>query len=510
MATMLSSPKSSGRSERRILIRAPRQLARVSGVVGASVAVLAAACLVVIAWAPTAGAVPSTLGPCTGDLTGTVFTLGADCDTTASIPVPDGFTVEGAGHVITAHDPAGGGSFTGAVVTNAGTSMNVNNVIIRGTGFVTNCQVTLLGLLFNDASGTATNVTVENITQHSGCQTGNGIRANALAGTARTVTLTGVTVTGFQKNGVTGSGQVTLNVSGSTIGPPDQHQPGSIATNSVQYGVGGAGGTFTGNNVIGSAFGSGTSASTAILLFSAANVTIDNNTITGAATDFGISVNFSTGVTISHNAVGRTPPASPDAGGIGINVDAGAALVSALDPAGASQVASTATLICNTFSGWNTDIVGAVQISCTPLPPGTECQTYSASALSVEGGTPPFTWSVASGTLPPGLTLDPATGAITGTPTAAGAFDFTVMVVDSTQPSLSATQAQSITIAPDCAAPTTIPGPTTGPTVAPTAVGTLPPTGSGSSAPLYDLALAVLALGSLAIVITARRRAGRT
>ena len=47
-------------------------------------------------------------------------------------------------------------------------------------------------------------------------------------------------------------------------------------------------------------------------------------------------------------------------------------------------------------------------------------------------------------------------------------------------------------------------------TVAPTAVGTLPPTGSGSSAPLYDLALAVLALGSLAIVITARRRAGRT
>ena len=211
-------------------------------------------CIVVIVWAPTVGAAPSTLGPCVGDLTGTVFTLTADCDTTASIPVPDGLTVEGAGHVITAHDPANG-SFTGGVVTNAGTSMNVNNLTIRGTGFVTNCPAKLVGLFFDDASGTATNVTVQDITQHSGCQTGTGIRANALAGTARTVTLTGVTVTGFQKNGITGSGQVTLNVSGSTIGPPDPHPPGSIATNSVQYGVGGAGGTFTGNNVIGSAFG---------------------------------------------------------------------------------------------------------------------------------------------------------------------------------------------------------------------------------------------------------------
>ena len=53
------------------------------------------------------------------------------------------------------------------------------------------------------------------------------------------------------KNGVTGSGQMTLNVGGnSTIGPPDA-LPGLNATNGVQYGDGGAGGTFTGNTVIG-------------------------------------------------------------------------------------------------------------------------------------------------------------------------------------------------------------------------------------------------------------------
>ena len=108
-----------------------------------------------------------------------------------------------------------------------------------------------VGLFFDDADGTATDVTVRDISQHSGCQTGNGIRANARAGTARTVTLTHVTVTGFQKNGVTGSGQMTLNVGGnSTIGPPDA-LPGLNTTNGVQYGDGGAGGTFTGNTVIG-------------------------------------------------------------------------------------------------------------------------------------------------------------------------------------------------------------------------------------------------------------------
>ena len=40
----------------------------------------------------------------------------------------------------------------------------------------------------------------------------------------------------------------------------------------------------------------------------------------------------------------------------------------------------SATLICNTFSGWNNNIVGAIQIGCTPLPDGAECEAYSAHA----------------------------------------------------------------------------------------------------------------------------------
>lgn len=127
----------------------------------------AAACgsvAVALLGAPSARAAadPPVNTACAGTLSGTVFTLTADCDTTASLTVADGQTVDGAGHTITAHDPPGG-NFTGAVLTNAagGTSMNVRNLTIRGTGFATDCGVQLFALWFSDAGGTVTNVTVE-------------------------------------------------------------------------------------------------------------------------------------------------------------------------------------------------------------------------------------------------------------------------------------------------------------------------------------------------------------
>ena len=51
--------------------------------------------------------------------------------------------------------------------------------------------------------------------------------------------------------------------------------------------------------------------------------------------------------------------------------------------------------------------------------------------LVVEGGTAPFTYSIQSGQLPAGLSLNPSSGVVSGTPTTAGTYTFTSKVVDS-------------------------------------------------------------------------------
>jgi large repetitive protein len=52
-------------------------------------------------------------------------------------------------------------------------------------------------------------------------------------------------------------------------------------------------------------------------------------------------------------------------------------------------------------------------------------------APQATGGKPGYTWSLTSGNLPAGVTLDTATGAISGRPTAAGSFPVTLAVTDS-------------------------------------------------------------------------------
>lgn len=61
------------------------------------------------------------------------------------------------------------------------------------------------------------------------------------------------------------------------------------------------------------------------------------------------------------------------------------------------------------------------------------------------GGTTPYTWSIVSGSLPPGLTLS-ISGLISGTPTTSGTCSFTVQVKDASSPEQTATANLSITI----------------------------------------------------------------
>ena len=81
-----------------------------------------------------------------------------------------------------------------------------------------------------------------------------------------------------------------------------------------------------------------------------------------------------------------------------------------------------------------------------PVPPGGEVNVAYTDQLTVTGGTSPFTWSVASGTLPPGLALNASTGLLSGTPTTAGTYPFTVKVTDGS--GLSDTAPLTVTIIP--------------------------------------------------------------
>lgn len=79
----------------------------------------------------------------------------------------------------------------------------------------------------------------------------------------------------------------------------------------------------------------------------------------------------------------------------------------------------------------------SLTITTTGLPGGTVGTAYSAPLASA-GGTGTKSWSISAGTLPAGLSLNTATGIISGTPTAAGTSTFTVQVQDSGTPQQSA------------------------------------------------------------------------
>jgi hypothetical protein len=72
----------------------------------------------------------------------------------------------------------------------------------------------------------------------------------------------------------------------------------------------------------------------------------------------------------------------------------------------------------------------APTITTEALSSGTVGEFYCCGNLFASGGVQPYTWSVVAGTLPPGLELPKGENTISGTPTTAGTFTFTVRVTD--------------------------------------------------------------------------------
>ncbi|RLC74381.1 MAG: hypothetical protein DRI61_16745, partial [Chloroflexi bacterium] len=98
------------------------------------------------------------------------------------------------------------------------------------------------------------------------------------------------------------------------------------------------------------------------------------------------------------------------------------------------------TVVDKEFAGGTELPPEPLNINTPGLPSGTVGTSYSY-ILSASGGTSPYTWSLKSGSLPDGLSLND-NGVISGKPTVSGTYTFTVKVIDSATPTPNVTTKQ--------------------------------------------------------------------
>lgn len=130
------------------------------------------------------------------------------------------------------------------VIAGAPGNSNISNLAVDGTGNnVTGCLPVIVGILYQNASGTVSRVATRNQLQDpadQGCQSGLGIFVQSGNSGTSTVTVTNSSVHSYQKNGITGNEVGTnLTVTGNTVvglGPTT-----GAAENSIQIGFGATG-----------------------------------------------------------------------------------------------------------------------------------------------------------------------------------------------------------------------------------------------------------------------------
>ena len=136
----------------------------------------------------------------------------------------------------------------------------------------------------------------------------------------------------------------------------------------------------------------------------------------------GLSLNTSTGV------ISGTPSGSAVSPSLGFTVT---------DSLGAT---ATTVLVLRVV------VAATFAITTTSLPNGSVGGHYSQTLATNGVGTPPITWSVSAGTLPPGLTLGTTSGTISGIPTSAATTTFTVQASDSSGTVKTDTQVLTIVV----------------------------------------------------------------
>lgn len=194
------------------------------------------------------------------------------------------------------------------------------NLTVDGAGNnINGCAPELIGILFQNASGTVNTSAVRNemlAPALNGCQSGLGIFVQSGNSLTSNVTVENSSIHTYQKNGITGDEVgTTLTVSNSFVQGLGVVNPPAAAQNGIQIGFG-AIGSVHGNTVIDQVYGDPvTAASAGILLYDAltnSNISVASNNVgntqigVGLYTDDSDPTQYDDGVTVSSNRIYET------------------------------------------------------------------------------------------------------------------------------------------------------------------------------------------------------------
>jgi len=276
------------------------------------------------------------------------------------------------------------------------------------------------------------------------------------AGATVTGTLTGITGPLNVSPGGQGGNASTTGISGGGRG----YGPGGAGVTDGSGGGGGGSAILNGTTalVVAAGGGGGGGAGAGLLNDGGAGGTAGSNGSHGGGgsgmTGAGGTAGAATGPGGADGGAAFLTPGGGGGGGGnvgGTGGHAGAPFVGGGGGGGGANLVPAGTSVTGTNTGNGSVSISytlpPLAITTTSLPAASVGVPYSAT-LGATGATPPYTWAVTSGSLPPGLSLDATTGVISGTPTTPGTYHFTVRATDSATPASSVSVSLSITTAP--------------------------------------------------------------